>query len=632
MTGAADWWYVGSYTFTQDSNSTWNDSFSSGNSNSHSERTESADANGHGSYDFTAVSVLAANGSVTTTETLTGGGESHGHYHLTGSGYADSTSDTSDGDFSSHTELHSTFTQTDNENFDSSWQADLTIVITSSGTVVTGSVSGSDDADGAATFIAHGNGVSDSSTSGSEFSSGSHNDWTSDTTASDGYDYHGAWSDVYANGTLTSSSSVTNHIWGSLTTGSTSNWSTSSTTLDADGNPVTVTTSGGDSHGTSMSYDDTFSTGGFATMEFSKSQPGSYAGAKPGGNAAMSEPWLSSDSGRPTGDESFFGSGRPGKSGGSSGGIVLCSGPGQIVGGAGGLVVGQVPAGQPALPPSQRLGQPPLWVQMPRCAACHNPVIMGGGSFDMLPASYRLAAMRWSMTSPDNLNGIFRIGGQIAGGVLVMIVSGAATAGGNPAGALGFMAGFSMIRDALADAQNRVRPRMFEQFFEMQGMAPQDAAALREAAAILGGMGGGGGNAGGGVRDFLRNRRDYWQRSAGAMTQEEAAAIARAEGFGFEIGRRGGSRFENARNSVVIGRDSLRDGLVNRLELAEEIQHGLDRVTRQGSRARLRGLTNEQFHAEVFERILAGNQAGGYGFLTAEDIAQIRQMIVELRR
>jgi hypothetical protein len=75
--------------------------------------------------------------------------------------------------------LHSTFTQTDNENFDSSWQADLTIVITSSGTVVTGSVSGSDDADGAATFIAHDNGVSDSSTSGSEFSSESHNDWTS---------------------------------------------------------------------------------------------------------------------------------------------------------------------------------------------------------------------------------------------------------------------------------------------------------------------------------------------------------------------------------------------------------------------------------------------------------------------
>jgi hypothetical protein len=342
--GAADWWYVGSYTFTQDSNSTWNDSFSSGNSDSHVERTETADANGHGSYDFTAVTVLAANGSVTTTETLTGGGESHGHYHLTGSGYADSTSDTSDGDFSSHTELHSTFTQTDNENFDSSWEADLTVVITSSGTVTTGTVSGSDDAGGAATFIAHGNGVSDSSTSGSEFSSGSHNDWTSDTTASDGYDYHGAWSDVYANGTLTSSASVTNHIWGSLTTGSTSNWSTTSTTLDADGNPVTVTTSGGDSHGTGMSYDDTFSTGGFATTEFSKSQPGSYAGAKPGGTTAMSEPWLSSDSGRPTGDESFFGTGKPGNSGGSSGDIVLCSGPGQIVGGAGNPVAALVVA------------------------------------------------------------------------------------------------------------------------------------------------------------------------------------------------------------------------------------------------------------------------------------------------
>src|SRR5439155_9426186 len=39
-----------------------------------------------------------------------------------------------------------------------------------------------------------------------------------------------------------------------------------------------------------------------------------YAGAKPGGTAAMNEPWFSGD-GRSTGDESFFGSGRPKSSG-----------------------------------------------------------------------------------------------------------------------------------------------------------------------------------------------------------------------------------------------------------------------------------------------------------------------------
>jgi hypothetical protein len=80
----------------------------------------------------------------------------------------------------------------------------------------------------------------------------------------------------------------------------------------------------------------------------------------------------------------------------------------------------------------------------------------------------------------------------------------------------------------------------------------------------------------------LPKRYEYWDISSG-VTQQEAVAIALLEGFGFEIGRI--SRFENARNSVVIAKAALKDGLVNRIELAEEIQHGVDRASRAASRA-----------------------------------------------
>src|SRR5262249_54447522 len=132
-----------------------------------------------------------------------------------------------------------------------------------------------------------------------------------------------------------------------------------------------------------------------------------------------------------------------------------------------------------------------------------------------------------------------------------------------------------------------------------------------------------------GTRGFLRNLRSYWERSTGGLTQEEATVLARREGFGFEISRQ--SRFENARDSVVIGRGNLQEGLVNRMELAEEIQHGLDRATHEASRAIRRGLSNEEFHAELFERIIARNRAGGHQFLTPEDIEAFQQAIRELR-
>ena len=97
----------------------------------------------------------------------------------------------------------------------------------------------------------------------------------------------------------------------------------------------------------------------------------------------------------------------------------------------------------------------------------------------------------------------------------------------------------------------------------------------------------------------------------------------------FELGRV--SRFENARDAVIVREADLRDGTVNRILLAEEIQHGLDRATHEASRAIRRGLTNEQFHAELFQRILDGPAAGRSSFLTADGLAALRSLIDRLK-
>lgn len=117
---------------------------------------------------------------------------------------------------------------------------------------------------------------------------------------------------------------------------------------------------------------------------------------------------------------------------------------------------------------------------------------------------------------------------------------------------------------------------------------------------------------------------DYWQCSGG-ISREEAREITQEYGFQFEVGRI--SRFENARNAVVIANDDMREGLVNRIELAEEIQHGLDRPAREASKAIQRGLSNERFHAEVFRRMLNSNSEGRFQFLTEGDVAAIRVLI-----
>ena len=121
---------------------------------------------------------------------------------------------------------------------------------------------------------------------------------------------------------------------------------------------------------------------------------------------------------------------------------------------------------------------------------------------------------------------------------------------------------------------------------------------------------------------------DYFQLSGG-ISLDEAKAWAFKEGFGFELGRQ--SRFENARNAVIIAKSDLKNGLVNRIELAEEIQHGLDRATREASKAIRRGLTNEQFHAELFGRIIENYAKGRFQFLTVSDLAALRKMIEVLK-
>lgn len=126
----------------------------------------------------------------------------------------------------------------------------------------------------------------------------------------------------------------------------------------------------------------------------------------------------------------------------------------------------------------------------------------------------------------------------------------------------------------------------------------------------------------------LLGRGAYWEQ-AGGISVDLARETAASHGFGLELGR--WSRFENARNAVVISRQDLLQGEVNRILLAEEIQHGLDRATSEASRAIQRGLDNTQFHIEVFERIVKNYEAGQFPFLTLEDIRGLKVIIDGLK-
>jgi len=122
---------------------------------------------------------------------------------------------------------------------------------------------------------------------------------------------------------------------------------------------------------------------------------------------------------------------------------------------------------------------------------------------------------------------------------------------------------------------------------------------------------------------------DYWKYGSG-VSVNEAKALAQAEGFALELGL--SSRFENARNAVVISKADLQKGLVNRIMLAEEIQHGLDRATSAAAQAVKRGISNEKFHAELFGRIIKGYGEGRFKFLTADDIKGLERLSSDLSK
>lgn len=78
---------------------------------------------------------------------------------------------------------------------------------------------------------------------------------------------------------------------------------------------------------------------------------------------------------------------------------------------------------------------------------------------------------------------------------------------------------------------------------------------------------------------------------------------------------------------------------MNVIELAEEIQHGLDKVTNEAGRFMRRhaksGLSpdrvNQLFHVEHFNRIIKNWENGKFQFLSADDIAGIKKIIEELK-
>jgi hypothetical protein len=118
----------------------------------------------------------------------------------------------------------------------------------------------------------------------------------------------------------------------------------------------------------------------------------------------------------------------------------------------------------------------------------------------------------------------------------------------------------------------------------------------------------------------------------GGISTDTAEGIVKAEGFNFRVGSAlRGSRFDWRSNTVFISRADIQGGQVNRIMLSEEIQHGLDGATSQASKSIYQGLSNEQFHAQLFQRILSNNAKGMFQFLTQEDLDMIAQIIQGLQ-
>jgi len=141
----------------------------------------------------------------------------------------------------------------------------------------------------------------------------------------------------------------------------------------------------------------------------------------------------------------------------------------------------------------------------------------------------------------------------------------------------------------------------------------------------------------GGVPKLLKALDIDYFRYSGSVSWDEAKTIANRFGFSFDYAASSrGSRFDNFANAVKIAKEDLRNGRVSGIMLAEEIQHGLDRQSREASRfaRRNRNLNpyeqRARFHIEVFERILENAERGIFDFLTTQDLNGIRAIIKDL--
>lgn len=121
---------------------------------------------------------------------------------------------------------------------------------------------------------------------------------------------------------------------------------------------------------------------------------------------------------------------------------------------------------------------------------------------------------------------------------------------------------------------------------------------------------------------------DLWKVSGGLPWSLAQSEVALA---GAQLAR--GSRIAGSRNipgskKIVISASDVVNGEVNRIMLAEEIQHVWDGSSHQATRAIRMGRTLEEFHAEVFERVVANWEAGKLKFLVPEDIEVLKSHII----
>ena len=86
---------------------------------------------------------------------------------------------------------------------------------------------------------------------------------------------------------------------------------------------------------------------------------------------------------------------------------------------------------------------------------------------------------------------------------------------------------------------------------------------------------------------------------------------------------------------MCIAPEHIKNGRINSVLFAEELQHGIDEYYGRNDEAKKlmiqRQLTNERFHAQVFQRIL-DNRDRDFSFLTPHDITILQQHIRDLSK